>query len=45
MADYIFIRKGRNALSSVIYIILNVLLGLGSIALTIITKSWVPGIA
>ena len=45
MADYILIRKGRNALSLVIYIILNILLGLGSIALTIITKSWIPGIA
>lgn len=44
MADYILIRKGRNALSLVIYIILNILLGLGSIALTLITKSWVPGI-
>lgn len=45
MADYILIRKGRNALSSVIYIVLNILLGVGSIALTIITKSWIPGIA
>ena len=45
MADYILIRKGRNALSSIIYIILNILLGVGSIALTIITKSWIPGIA
>lgn len=44
MADYILIRKGRNILSSVLHIILNILLGVGSIALTIITESWILGI-
>lgn len=44
MADYILIRKGRNILSSVLHVTLNILLGIGSIALTVITESWVLGI-
>lgn len=44
MADYILIRKGRNILSSVLHIALNILLGIGSIYLTVITESWIPGI-
>lgn len=44
MADFIFIRKSRNALSSVLHVIFNVLLGVSSIVITIITGSWILGI-
>ena len=44
MADYVLIRKGRNIISSIIHIVLNILLGFGSIALTVITGSWTLGI-
>ena len=44
MADYIALRKGRNILSSLLHIILNVLLGVGSIAITVITGNWIIGI-
>ena len=43
MADYIFIRKSRNALSSFIHILLNILLGVGSILLTALSNSWIIG--
>lgn len=44
MSDYIFIRKSRNAFSSLIHIILNILLGVGSIFITIITGNWIIGL-
>ncbi len=44
MSDYIFIRKSRNAFSSLLHIILNILLGVGSIFATIITGNWIPGL-
>lgn len=44
MADYVLIRKSRNILSNVLHILLNVLLGCGSIGITLITGSWIPGL-
>ena len=44
MADYILVRKSRNVLSTVIHVILNILLGVGSIFLTTVSGSWVLGI-
>ena len=44
MADYILIRKSRNILSTVLHIVLNILLGVGSIFLTTITGSFGLGL-
>lgn len=44
MADYIFIRKSRNALSSFLHIFLNILLGVGSILITVVTNTWIFGV-
>ncbi len=44
MADFVFIRKSRNKLSSILHVFLNILLGIGSILITIISSSWVIGI-
>lgn len=44
MADYIFIRKSRNALSSLIHIILNLLLAIGSIGATLLTGNCIIGL-
>lgn len=44
MADYIALRKGRNILSSFIHVVLNILLGFGSIVVTVITGNWIIGI-
>lgn len=44
MADYIFIRKSRNAFSSFLHIALNIILGAGSILITLISGSWFLGI-
>ena len=44
-SDYIFIRKSRNALSTVLHVILNILLGVGSIFVTIVSGSWIIGFA
>lgn len=44
MADYILIRKGRNALSTVTHALLNLLLGVGSIVLTVVTGHWLIGV-
>ncbi len=43
MADYIMLRKGRNALSSVTHVLLNVSLAVLSTALTVISGSWIFG--
>ena len=42
-SDYIFIRKSRNALSSVLHVLMNVLLGVGSVVATIVSGSWIIG--
>lgn len=42
-SDYILIRKSRNALSSVLHVIMNILLGLGSVLATIVSGSWIIG--
>lgn len=44
MADYILIRKSRNILSSILHVVLNILLGCGSIVITVISGSWILGI-
>lgn len=44
MSDYIFIRKSRNALSSFLHIFMNILLGVGSIFITLVSGSWILGI-
>lgn len=44
MADYVLIRKSRNVLSTVLHVIFNLILGVGSIFLTLLTGSWVLGI-
>ena len=43
MADYVLIRKSRNVISSILHVILNILLGVGSIAITVVTGSWIIG--
>ena len=43
MADYVLIRKSRNIISSVLHVVLNILLGVGSIAITVVTGSWIIG--
>ncbi len=44
MADYIMLRKGRNALSSITHIVLNIALAVASTALTVISGNWVFGV-
>ncbi|MBR3220251.1 hypothetical protein IKF76_00050 [Candidatus Saccharibacteria bacterium] len=44
MADFIFVRKSRNILSSILHVVFNILLSVGSIVITIITGSWILGI-
>lgn len=44
-SDYIFIRKSRNALSTALHVILNILLGVGSIFVTVVSGSWIIGFA
>ena len=44
MADYIFIRKSRNALSSLIHGLLNLLLAVVSIGATVITGNFIIGL-
>ncbi len=44
MADYIFIRKSRNALSSLLHVILNLLLAVASIGATLVTGNCIIGI-
>lgn len=43
MADYVLIRKSRNIVSSILHVVLNILLGVGSIVLTTITGSFLAG--
>ncbi len=44
MADYILVRKSRNIISSVLHVIFNIILGVGSVILTCVTGSWVIGV-
>ena len=44
MADYIALRKGRNALSTVTHIALNLALAVVSTALTVISGNWIFGV-
>ena len=41
MADYVILRRGRNALSSIIHVALNITLAVVSTALTIISGNWI----
>ena len=43
MSDYILFRKSRDVASRFLHVILNILLGVGSIVLTVITGSWLLG--
>ena len=45
MADYVLIRKSRNIISSILHVALNILLGVGSVAITVISGSWIIGLA
>ena len=44
MADYIFIRKSRNALSSFLHAFLNLLLAIASIGITVLTGNCIIGL-
>ncbi len=44
MADYVLIRKSRNIISSILHVILNIFLGVGSVAITVISGSWIIGL-
>lgn len=44
MVDFINIRRGRNVLSSVLHVILNLALAVASTALTVISGSWLLGV-
>lgn len=44
MADFIFIRKSRNVASSAVHIFLNLLLGIGSVLVTILSGSPLIGL-
>jgi len=44
MADFIFVRKSRNILSSILHVVLNIALGAGSVLITMATKSPFLGI-
>lgn len=44
MADFINIRRGRNHLSSLFHILLNLALAITSTTLTLISGSWIPGL-
>lgn len=44
MADYIFIRKSRNALSSILHIFLNLALAIASIGATVLTGNCLIGL-
>ena len=44
MADYVLMRKSRNVISSILHVILNILLGVGSVAITVVTGSWIIGL-
>ncbi len=45
MADYVLIRKSRNVISSILHVFMNILLGVGSIVVTVVTGSWIIGMS
>lgn len=44
MADFINIRRGRNVLSTLMHVVLNLVLAVSSTALTLISGSWILGV-
>ena len=44
MADYVLMRKSRNIISSILHMVLNILLAVTSIAVTVLTGSWIIGL-
>ena len=44
MADYVIFRKSRNIISSILHVAMNILLGVGSILITVATGSWIIGV-
>ena len=41
MADYVMLRKGRNALSTVTHVVLNIALAITTTTLTVVSGNWV----
>ncbi|MBR3204252.1 hypothetical protein IKF81_01035 [Candidatus Saccharibacteria bacterium] len=41
--DYALIRKSRNTISDIIHVIMNILLGIGTIFVTVVSGSWIIG--
>jgi len=44
MADFVLARKSRNVISSVLHVVMNILLGVGSVLLTCVSGSWIIGV-
>jgi hypothetical protein len=44
MADYVLARKSRNIASSAVHVFLNLLLGVGSVLITVLSGSPIPGL-
>jgi len=44
MSEFVGIRKGRNALSVVLHVVLNLLLAVGSTVVTLVSGSWILGV-
>ena len=43
MADYVIIRRGRNILSTILHVLLNLVLAIATIFLNLATASFIPG--
>ena len=41
--DYVFIRKSRNTLSNILHVAMNILLGVGTIFIGVVSGSWIIG--
>ena len=44
MADYVLARKSRNIASSMVHVLLNLLLGVGSVLVTVLSGNPIPGL-
>ena len=44
MADFVFVRKSRNIVSSMVHVLLNLLLGIGAVLITVLSNSPMLGI-
>ena len=44
MADFVFVRKSRNIVSSMVHVLLNLLLGIGAVLITVFSNSPMLGI-